>query len=344
MKKKKYKIFDTCWHVAHQSDMMHALLDDCEFHLCVNTKRQWTDSRVAAIRPVPAGVEFVSHYEPGKYDVAILHIDQQVMSPHHQKRMIYQQFDSIITDIPKIVINHGTPVYPEGILTEARPNYSDLQIQDICIKSIKDLVKDNTMVVNSYTSASESEWGFGIPIVHGISADNWLDLPKEPRVFTALSHGGLDAFYNRDCLRKASEILWNKYGYILWHAKNNIATDTSPGKYQDFLGRSLLYFDPSFRTPMNRGRTEAFLSGCCVIQVEGAHDLDRWAIPNQNIILVPNDPEQMASTIADFLENRYTEALKVGQNGKKMAIEQFNPKRYRHDWLALLEKVVKSKK
>lgn len=74
-----------------------------------------------------------------------------------------------------------------------------------------------------------------------------------------------------------------------------------------------------------------------VIQVEGAHDLERWAKNDENIMLVPNNPIEIARVISDLLENGYEKALQIGQNGRKMAIERFNPERYRQDWLNLFE-------
>jgi len=332
--RKKIKIFDYCWHIPHQWDMINALKDDCEFYYCLNVKRHWDTSQ----RPVPENLSFVTHYEPGIYDVAILHLDQQMIAYDHQKRLIYDQFNRIITDIPKIVINHGTPVYPERF-RELGYQISDAEMQEKCIEIIRQLIGDNMMVVNSHTSASQKEWGFGHTIIHGINPSEWWDLPKEPRVFTALSPYGFNAYYNRNCMGLVSDILHDKYGYFLNYAKLNVETINSPEDYKEFLGKSLLYLDTSFRTPMNRARTEAFLSGCCVIQVEGAHDLERWAKPGENIVIVPNDPEEIAFVVADFLENRYEEAIAIGQKGKDMAIKEFSPKRYRQDWVKLLEKV-----
>jgi len=333
---KKIKIFDYCWHIPHQWDMINALKEDCEFYYCLNVKRQWDISQ----RPVPENLSFVTHYEPGFYDIAILHLDQQVIAFDHQKRLIYDQFNSIITDIPKIVLNHGSPVYPERFW-EFGYNLPEEVMQSTCIEIISQLIGNNVMVVNSYTSASKKEWGFGYPIIHGINPSEWLDLPKEPRVFTALSPFGFDTYYNRKCIGLVSNELISKYGYILYYAKLNVDTGKSPNAYKEYLGKSLLYLDTSFRTPMNRSRTEAFLSGCCVIQVEGAHDLDRWAKPGENIVIVPNDPKEIAYVIADFLENRYEEAIAIGQKGKEMAIREFSPDRYRRDWLKFLINLTK---
>lgn len=331
----KIKIFDYAWHLPHQYDMMYALREDCEFYYCLNTKRQWD----TAIRTVPHNLNFVTHYEPGKYDLAILHMDQQTITAGHIKNVTYQQFNSVITDIPIVVLNHGTPVFPE-LFKDMGFDLSERESQDRCVEMIKSLVGDHVMVVNSHTAASEEEWGFGVPIVHGINPADWRDLPKEPRVFTALSALGFDIYYNRSCMKEASKILHDAYGYELGHAKVNVDTGGSPDDYKDYLGRSLLYLDTSIRTPMNRARTEAFLSGCCVVQVEGAHDLQRWARHGENIILVPNKPAEIAAIIADMLENRYEEAVAIGRKGKQMAIEQFSPARYRHDWLNLLENVL----
>jgi glycosyltransferase involved in cell wall biosynthesis len=335
---KKIKIFDYAWHIPHQYDMMYALREDCEFYYCLNTKRQWDTS----VRPVPENLRFVTHYEEGKYDLAILHIDQQTISFDHLKQLIYKQFNSIITDIPRIVLNHGSPVFPERFY-EMGYKLSETEMRQRCIVMIKKLVGDHVMVVNSHTAASEKEWGFGIPIVHGINPADWWDLPKEPRVFTALSSVGFDTYYNRRCMIKVSDRLHDEYGYILGYANLNIDTSGSPEDYKDYLGRSLLYLDTSFRTPMNRARTEAFLSGCCVIQVEGAHDLEHWARHGENIILVPDNPDEIAALVANILENRYEEAIAIGQKGKQMAIEQFSPERYKRDWLSLIERILKEK-
>jgi glycosyltransferase involved in cell wall biosynthesis len=333
--KKKIKVFDYCWHIPHQWDMIHALRDDCEFYYVLTVFTQWNTAK----RPFPPEIKFVTHYEPGLYDVAILHMDQSSIIPSCQKRMIYEHLNSVITDIPKIVLNHGTPVLPEYFSGE-NPSLTDVEMQKQCVNIIRDLIGDNVMVVNSHTAASEKEWGFGTPIVHGLSPDEWIDLPKEPRAFTALSPAGFDVYYNRDCMKSVMEELAEKYGHKLKYAKVNINLGRSPDAYRQYLGKSLLYIDTSFRTPMNRARTEAFLSGCCVIQVEGAHDLERWAKPGENIVLVPDDPGEIARVITDFLNNGYQKALAIGKKGKEMAIREFSPERYRKDWIQLLNQIL----
>ena len=91
---------------------------------------------------------------------------------------------------------------------------------------------------------------------------------------------------------------------------------------------------------MNRARTEAMLSGSCIVQVEGAHDLDRFVKEGENMIIVPNDPEKIASILVDLIENHYEDCVKIGQRGKETAKRIFNYKRYREDWLKFIHDVL----
>lgn len=374
--KRKIKVLDVTHHIMNQSHMIDALKDDCEFYYLVNSWRSWHDKRFSSVRPVPKEIKWVGSYEPGKYDVAILHIDQQACNKRINKSRIFQELDKTISDIPKIVLNHGCPVYPEFFKQE-NPSKPLEQCQKECIASVRKLLHGMPMVVNSHTAASNKEWGWGNPIVHGmphftlqeekeikqefkerskkekflelkdvyleyeekLNKQGWWDLPKEPRIFTALSPGGLDSYYNRNMMGRVMGLLKDFYGHNINWAKINCKFDTF-NTYREFLGGSLIYFDCSTRTPMNRARSEAMFSGSCVVQIEGAHDLDRWAKNMENIILVPNDAREIARTLADLLENKYDKCVKIGQAGKRMAMEEFNPERYRKDWLGVLKKTI----
>ncbi len=329
-----YKIFEYCWHEPHQFNMINALKDHCQFDYCLNSRKHWDHTQ----RPVPPGLKFVPHYERGLYDFAIFHVDQRIYVPDDWEYKIYTALNEYIDDIPKIVINHGSPVFPEAFgHHDPFPPVSEME--NTITGFVQSVIGNNTMIVNSHTAASDKEWGFGMSIIHGMDPKDWWDLPKEPRVFTALPIQDLDTFYNRKCLKETGELLYYQYGFLLNCANFNVPSFRSFDDYRNYLGRSLVYLDTSVRTPMNTARTEAFLSGCCVVQVEGAHDIDQWAKNGHNIILVPNDPLKIAAVIADLLENRYEEACQIGQNGKKMAMEIFDRDRYRNDWLDLFKRL-----
>ena len=332
--KRKIKIFDYCWHIPYQWDMIQALRDDCEFYYCPNTKTGWDTS----IRPIPQELNFVTCYEPGQYDVAILHIDQQSIDPKNIKNRIYEQFNSVISDIPKIVINHGLPVN-DNYFRALGLQLSEGEMQERCIGMIREMVGNNTMVVNSITASSEKGWGFGVPIIQGMNPSEWYDLPKEPRAFTALYSMEFD-MYDREFMTEVSDVLYDRYGYVLFYSGINIEVGNTPESYKQYLGKSLLYVDTSYRIPMNHARTEALLSGCCVIQIEGAHDLEYWAKPDENIVTVPENPEEIARVIANFLHEGYQQAIAIGKKGREVAMRQFNYECYRNDWMELFEQTI----
>jgi len=322
--------------------MFNALKDDADFFLIDNPAKEWRREEYLAARPIPDNVTFVPYYEKGKYDFAILNVDQQCINEKLGKSKVVKELNEVIQDIPKVFINHATPVYPEFVCTDGITKPDG---EKIVRKMIMDIIGDNVMVVNSYKSVQE--WGSGYPIWHGISADEWLPMKKEPRVCTAVSAGGCDEYYNRALMNRVAQKLPEINGHILWWAKKNSSklyrmgdTYTKRENYQKFLGQSLVYFDGTFRTPMNRGRTEAMLSGCCVVQVEGAHDLERFAEDGKNMIIVPNDVDKIIETIDDLLENRYEEAVEIGKNARATAIKYFNRKQYRESWLKLINEKI----
>jgi glycosyltransferase involved in cell wall biosynthesis len=202
------------------------------------------------------------------------------------------------------------------------------------------LVGDNTMIVQSYAAARE--WKMGIPLIRGADAANWYPQKKEPRVFTVLPECEFDTYYNKNCLKAIGECLYNNYGYILKCFNYNVLKNSTYAHYKNYLERSLLFLDTSLQTPMNHARTEAFLSGCCVIQLEGAPDIESWFTQGEDIIIVPNDPERIATLIADLLENGYEDAVRIGRNGRKTAIRFFDNEEYKKSWLHLFENAIQS--
>lgn len=329
----KLKGLLTVWHTPHQFDLITALKDYVQFDILVNTNKHW----LGRPTPAPEQTRFVANYTPGYYDFAILNLDQQVINENIYKSQIYPQLNSVITDIPKIVLQHGSPVYPEYVATNGM-DWKDAEKK--IIEYTKKLVGDNTMVVNSYTSASDSEWGFGHPIVHGMDTEMWGPAEtKELKVITALSPAGCDVYYNRQMLDEVMAILEQKYSIRVEWARRNVKFDSTE-EYAQWLGKSLIYLDTSYRTPMNRARTEAMLSGCAVVQVEGAHDLDRFFHPGEDIYLTPqNSPDAMAELVADLFFMKHDEVLQVGKNARENAFKQFNYDRYSQDWMALLKQL-----
>lgn len=323
----------TTWHTPHQYDLMSALKDDADFFIIENMNKHWLG------RPLPQNAQMIPFYDPGKYDVVILNVDQQCLNTQIYKSRIFRQIASNVTDVPVIVINHGSPVYPEYL---QKLGMTAEDAQKDCVNKIKEIVVDRTMVVNSFTAASEKEWGWGNPIIHGMNPEMWKPAEhKEAVVVTSLSPGGFDAYYNRETMIEVGNILKRVYGVELqWARVSEGCVFNGHQEYADWLGRAAVYVDTSIRTPMNRARTEAMLSGCAVVQVEGAHDLEKFFKDGENIILVENDPQKISDKIYALLTTEFSEALLIGKKARENAMKQFSYTRYRQDWLNLLNKVL----
>ncbi|KKM67557.1 hypothetical protein LCGC14_1469880 [marine sediment metagenome] len=312
------KIFTAPWHCGHQSDLFNAL-SDCQFDLLINNCRSWAENS----RPLPKNARMVSQYSPGKYDLAILDLDQQCIDEQKScKGLIYRELNDLIQDIPKIVINHGSPVWPEC--------HEPKEIID----GIKKLVGNNVMVVNSYQA--KKEWGFGRTIIHGMGLDEWHDLPKDPRIVTAVSPAGLNTYYNRRLYDATKKELAKNETQIVHFRINILFNDWN--EYRDYLGRSLIYFDYSLHTPMNRARTEAMLSGCCIVTAKN-HDVERFIENGVNGFIIPNNPFS-ASKLLNELMMDYDRCIKVGRAGKQTARKLFNRNRYSNDWIKLIQGVL----
>ena len=346
---KKYKLLDHPWHLGHQWEMIK--FPFAEWFWLNQFKRPYHD-RIRG----EFDVQYVNHYEKGKYDAVILHLDQQAIEePIYEmgKASLYRELNELITDVPKIVMMHGTPYFPEKMETE----------QIIAI--LKGMVGDNPMLVNSHTAKKQwcgywrkkgqwnrdgswkenGEWEKkfdGFPedqvqvIIHGMDPDEWMDLPKEPRVITMISPAGLDKYYDRVFLSYTFEALEER-GITACHITVDWRADTFDD-YREFLGRSLIYFNPTRESPMPRSRTEAMLSGCCIITTPH-QDASDFIRQGENGFIIPRKPEAAADLCVQLIKN-YKAAVQIGQNGKKTAIKLFGVERYQQDWYWYLQKVI----
>lgn len=338
------RIFGYPSHVPHNYDM-NKLADyyDVEFSYLLTNVRKWLDTpAVMPPRPLPKKLKWVTHYEPGKYDVAILHLDQQACDPLIGKGQLYRQLNETIKDIPKIVINHGVPIWddahPPKVMLEGGEVLTTRGSRKM--DAMKDLIGDNFMVVNSYDAAKD--WGFGYPVIHGLDPEEWWDLPKEPRVVIMLSPGGLDAMYNRQLLSEIKLRVKEKVGLDVWHIPVNYEPQTWDAQ-RNFLGRSLIYINPTFKSPMPRSRTEAMLSGCCVLSSKH-QGFDEFAENGVNAFIMPDNPLSYAEAIEQLINFHYKSAVEIGQRGKELARKLFNKDRYLKDIYSVISEVTKGNK
>lgn len=303
------------WHIGHQYEQLK--WPWATFSWLQQWKREYSDKARGDLSDM---FKWVPHYEEGKYDVAILHLDQQCIEPGILalgKGMVYRHLNEAIKDIPKIVIMHGTPYYPE---------VEEFENTQVIIDKVKELVGDNYYIVNSHKA--REQWGFGKAIIHGMDPKEWWDLPKEPRSVTMISPGGMPAYYDRTFLEYTREALQDM---DIQHC--HITVDYIPKNwddYRNFLGRSLVYFNPTRESPMPRSRTEAMLSGSCVLTTP-YQDAGTFIKDGVNGFIVPRNPEYVAKLIEKLI-NKPQLALQIGQAGKRTALELFSWERYNREW------------
>jgi glycosyltransferase involved in cell wall biosynthesis len=326
----KIRIFDHPWHIGHQYEQLK--FPWAEWTWLKNFLRQYNHGPRGNIEKY---FNWVIDYEPGKYDVAILHLDQGCLEESildRGKGSMYRLLNEVITDIPKIVIMHGTPYYPEKFANE----------QDMIDKA-NELIGDNYILVNSYRALEQ--WGWtnrknARTLIHGMDPDEWWDLPKEPRVVTMISPGGFPAYYDRTFLDYVKDGLEERDIYhchitVDWEAKDF-------DDYRNFLGRSLIYFNPTRESPMPRSRTEAMLSGACVITTPH-QDADRFIKNGENGFIVKRNPEAVVKLIESLIMNPQ-KAVAIGQKGKETAKELFNWDRYQTEWYNFVTYVIEDYK
>ena len=315
---KKLKVFNHAWHLAHQFNLQK--FDWIDWDWLIQYHRQYND--------IPRGDffkgDYVADYDPGKYDFALLHLDQQCLADNLWKRgkgQLYRELNKTITDIPKVMIMHGTPFYPEMF-----PEQEEL------IRLGKEAIGDNFVIFNSKTAMKQ--WGFednpkAVAIWHGLDKAEWdCTLPKEPRVVTMIGPAGLDFYYDRAFLRAIKEGLEDE-GIHHCHITVDYCAH-SFAEYQEFLGRSLIYINPTKESPMPRARTEAMLSGCCVLTTPH-QDAGEFIKNGENGYIIKRNPKEVVDLVKYLMEN-YQKAIEIGQRGRKTAEEIFTFDRFDKDW------------
>ncbi|MFA6048251.1 MAG: glycosyltransferase [Parcubacteria group bacterium] len=272
---------------------------------------------------MPKNLFFIDHYKPGEYDMAILHLDQQCLYGD-KKGIPYKYLNEQIQDIPKLVLNHGTPFFCGKDSDELKDE-------------MKKMIGDNPMLVNS--DQAWREWGFGRHIIHGISPAEFKPAAKkENRIIITLSPNynlekdGWAEYYNRYFLKDVKEKI------DITHIGQDIIFENFDD-YRKYLSESLIYFNPTIHSPMPRGRTEAMLSGCCVVSTP-YHDWDKYIIDGKNGFLISGHDIEEAVKILDWCRRNPAKTKKIGEEGRKTAMHHFSPERYRKDWLKLIGDVL----
>lgn len=311
---KKFNVIGVPWHVGHQYELAKMPFIG-QYDLLINPYRVWGDKS----RPMPDNMKYVTHYEKGKYDFAILHIDQQCIGSKIGKGILYKEVNSLIQDIPKIVINHMVPLH-------------DTFTKEETIEKTKELIGDNFMIVNTYKA--KEMWGWGYPVIHGMEVDEWESNAKEPRATIFVSPAGMEKAYQRDILQNTISQL-REWGIRFYWIGQDVKFNNF-NEYRDWLSRSLIYLNLTHESPRPRSRTEAMLSGCCLI-TNKHQDADMFIENGVNGFLVDEDPVEVATLVARLLTVDCKLAKEVGERGREFARKEFCSQKFIDQWIEVLK-------
>lgn len=343
---KRLNIFGCLNHLGNNYEMLKlAKKYPVKFHYLENNVRRWSKH---SHRPEPTTwltqdeFEWVTHYEPGKYDLAILHVDQQHTNPDIGKGWLYTDLNNLIQDVPKIVINHGTPMwdefYTEDIVINGGEVHTPRGMKRLV--GMKEKIGDNFMIVNSYEAVNR--WGWGYPLIHGLDPNEWWDMPKEPRVTVQLSPGGLDKYYNRQLLSAIKAEVKDRSGLDIMHISVSYKPDTWDD-YREAMATSLIGIYPFKDSPMPRSRTEAMLSGQCILTSK-YHNADEFFEQGVDGFVVPDNPQSYAEAIHTLINECFRDAVDIGQRAKAKAQKIFHVDRYLDDLWFVVNEVANGRK
>jgi len=319
------RIIDYPWHQVHLY-RLHAL--PAMFWLAKIREPLWNTKQ----RPMPSNFQggiALDDYTPPDFDLALLHLDNWCDARNNIRASCYRIMKQITKDIPQMVIMHGTP--------DSEQNR----------RAILQLIGDLPVICNSWDAARtwDGGWDGGESchldkygqrqfraIIHGYKDEffNYALHMRRVEVATVCSGGRMSREYHGipllERLQRDMALAWYGQGGNRSWLPNYYA-------YRDMLASTLIYFSPTRRGPMPGARTEAMLSGCCVVTVPG-NDIEQYIRNGENGYIVNNYSE--ARELLYQLQAHPEHAFEVGQAGRATALEFFNSARFIEDWLALL--------
>jgi hypothetical protein len=366
------RIFTALSHISHQYRMMRA---GHEWEMLESNVRRWNSD----VRPFPENCRMVPAFESGRYDAAVLLFDVQCLDASLGKgRQFHDLLDAI--DCPVIVVVNSMPNWPEKWeagypdswqYPEGTQDKEAYRLEALRSKARGLLRRADRVLMNSETAAAA--WGFGGPLRHGIPAEDYPPTsPKEPRVVSCVVPGGLGESYGAPLLAETSQRLAQDYGPSVANIGSDWKIDDHPrlpeiggwGAYKDYLGRSLLFFNPAKASPNPRARTEAMLSGCCVLTTGNQGEEDLFSLDTRRAwtgdpksyleavesvldsdlgsvtgFVVPESPAAIAALADLLLHRRYADAVRIGRNGSRAAAAYYSWPDYRDNLNRILTEV-----
>jgi len=362
---KRLKILTYRWHCAHQYELWKLPHD---FYLIDGPGSMGWDYNQRPLRDNSRYIKYnkLEDINFNDYDLMIFHFDENVLCPELSNGILDKNWGYIFKElfnkcnIPKIALCHGTPPFYGQFKFDYKRK--DLLMKPIEkeIQKYKDFLGDTLVITNS--NKCREEWGFNNSktIWHGFDPADYPSLidPQRDIIYIANSvrhrpwYRGYDLWkevvdgIENDYLGARNEDKEKYYSFV-----SNFPKVKEPEKfvnmndyarikfsnYVDLLRNYKIFFNATLRSPMPRSRAEAMLCGSTIVTTN-YHDEDMW-IENEVDGFYSNDPKQLREYLEYSLKNE-DECYRIGQKGRKKAMEVFNQDRYLREWKEVINSLI----
>lgn len=346
-RKRPLRILTYRWHVPHQYELYKlphefTLLND----LGTNFTHVWEWEQ----RPKPRNAILRAREEIRikDYDLAILHFDENVLSPEMCNGVIspdwganFAWFMNEVKGMPKVAICHGTPQF----IGQYRPDYHGPDL-GTPIEHTRALLVEyvGAMPVVCNSRQAAHEWGFknSRVIWHGFDPTEFLltsysggivtlgKSMKERPYYRGYQH------FTRVCELLPEDMRPSFHAVTqprLFPRDSEIYARLKFESYKASLREYSVYFNPTLRSPMPRCRGEAMMSG--LVSVSAAnHDVQLF-IKNGWNGFYADTSEELAEHLLFLMRNKKA-CREIGARSRETAADLFNHDRYLRAWQSLL--------
>ncbi len=339
---RKLRVLTYRWHVAHQYELYKL---GHHFDLVADLPTLSTNRWDLRQRPLPGNAQFIpkAAVKPADYDLAIVHFDENVLSPENSNGVLGPYWGHAFrylmeeVEVPKIAICHGTPQF-HGQYTPGYDKPDLLQVIEPARRKLVEYLKDTLVICNSHQA--QTEWGFrrSKVIWHGFDPTEFPPATYEKGILSPLGpavsarphyrgyylyqqvFADFPAQYAPSTLSVPDPSpLYAGNQFAIWKFRN----------YVDAIRRYAVYFNPTLRSPMPRARGEAMMCGLVTVSADN-HDVDRF-IRNGVNGFYSRDPGELREQLL-FLCRNPDAAQRMGREGRRTALKTFHVDRYLEDW------------
>lgn len=350
---KRLRVLTYRWHCGHQYELYKLPFDFTLASGLTGFTSNWDyDSR--PLRP-NARITPRASLDFRDFDLAILHFDEFSLAPDRSNGKLSPDwgdpFKFLMSEFagPKVAICHGTPMFHGAydLNADVSQGYSIIEEERA---RLVEFTKNSTVICNS--NQAREEWGFyrSRTIWHGFDPVEYPPSVYQKQVITVAGNMLQRPHYRgyflyRDVFNQLScecdylgdEMPNRVQAWPVDRMRYATPNDYAYAKflnYVTFIRMYSIFFNPTLRSPMPRTRGEAMMCGLAIVSANN-HDVNEF-IRNGENGFYSNDPKELADMIERLARDPMF-ARKIGETGRRTAMDLFHVGRYHADWHAVIQ-------